>query len=48
MDKKITVRGLDPEAWEMLVELRDIERRQTGAVLEDCIRYYYENYNIDE
>lgn len=48
MHKKITIRGLNVEAWKMLVELREVERRQTGAVLEDCIRYYYENYFDDE
>jgi hypothetical protein len=42
MRKKITVKGVDEDALDMLVELREIERRFTGAVLSDAIRHYWD------
>ena len=41
--RRITVRGLDEDAWEMLCEVREYTRTQTGALLGDAIRFWYES-----
>ncbi|MFV1808828.1 hypothetical protein [Phaeobacter sp. Ax4a-4a] len=41
--KKVTVKGVDKDAWEMLKQLREIEQRFVGAILSDCIRDYWED-----
>ena len=39
--KKVTVKGVDTEAWDILLHLRQVEQRFCGAILSDCIREYY-------
>lgn len=40
MRRKISVKGVDEDAFLLLAELREAERRFAGAVLSDAIRYY--------
>ena len=40
--KKITVKGVDQDAWELLLQLRQIKQRFCGAILSDCIRMYWD------
>jgi hypothetical protein len=43
--KKVTIRGIDIEAWEIVSELRMIERRFIGAILSEAIiEYWQSNY----
>ncbi len=41
MLKRYSVRNLDQEAIDMLAELKAEERREMGAILEDCIHSYW-------
>ena len=41
--KKVTIKGVDPEAWDILRHLRELEQRFNGAIISDCIRAYWEN-----
>jgi len=41
--KKVTVKGIDAEAWEKLLELRALEQRFCGAILSDAIMEYWIN-----
>lgn len=42
MMKRFSVRNLDQEAIDMLAEIRAEERRELGAILEDCIQSYWD------
>ncbi|UTS82231.1 hypothetical protein [Phaeobacter piscinae] len=42
MRKKISIRQVDEDAIEMLAELREEERRFSGAIISDAIREYWE------
>ena len=42
MRKTMTIRGIDLDAHEMLLELREAERRQTGAIVGDALRHYFD------
>lgn len=48
MLKRFSVRKLDQEAIEMLGELRAFERREVGAILEDCINSYWREVFEDD
>lgn len=41
--KKVTIKGIDKDAWEIVKELREIEQRFVGAILSDCIRQYWDD-----
>jgi len=41
MLKRFSVRNLDQDAIDMLAEIRAEERRELGAILEDCIQSYW-------
>lgn len=41
MLKRFSVRNLDQGAIDMLAEIRAEERRELGAILEDCIHSYW-------
>jgi len=41
MLKRYSVRNLDQSAIEMLTDLKSEERRELGAILEDCIYAYW-------
>ncbi|WP_299649965.1 hypothetical protein [uncultured Tateyamaria sp.] len=41
MMKRFSVRNLDQDAIDMLAEIRAEERRELGAILEDCIQSYW-------
>lgn len=42
MLKRYSVRNLNQDAIDMLAEIRHEERRDTGAILEDCILAYWQ------
>lgn len=42
MRRKISIKGVDADAIELLVEIREAERRFTGAVIGDAIRHYHD------
>jgi len=41
MLKRFSVRKLDQNAIEMLAQIKIEERRELGAILEDCINSYW-------
>ena len=41
MRRRFSVKGVDEDALELLTEIREAERRHTGAVVSDAIRYYH-------
>ena len=41
MRRKITVKHVDEDAWAMIAELREHERRFIGAIIGDAIRLYW-------
>ena len=41
MFKRYSIRKLDEEAIAMLAEIRTMERREIGAIVEDCIVNYW-------
>ena len=41
MLKRFSVRNLDQNAIEMLADIKAQERRELGAILEDCIQSYW-------
>ncbi len=43
MLKRYSVRNLNQEAIDMLADIRDVERRAFGAILEDCISSYWDD-----
>lgn len=45
--KKITVRGVDIDAIELLHQIKLEERRALGAIVGDAIREYWENTTED-
>ncbi len=38
-----TIRGIDDAAWDMLTEVRDISRTETGALVSDALRFWYDH-----
>lgn len=48
MLKRFSVRNLDQDAIEMLADIKAQERRELGAILEDCIQsYWHEVFDED-
>ncbi len=43
MRKKVTIRGVDTEAWDALKQMRDEEQRLVGAIISDAIFEYHDN-----
>ena len=43
MLKRYSVRNLSQEAIDMLADIRSEERRESGAILEDCILAYWQD-----
>lgn len=41
MFRRYSIRNLSEEAIEMLADIRTEERREIGAILEDCIEIYW-------
>lgn len=41
--RRHTIRGIDGDAWEMLIEVRESSRTQTGALLSDALRFWYDH-----
>lgn len=41
MFKRFSVRNLNEDAIDMLAEIKSVERRELGAILEDCIGSYW-------
>ena len=41
MLKRYSVRNLEQDAIEMLADIKAEERRELGAILEDCIHAYW-------
>jgi galactose-1-phosphate uridylyltransferase len=48
MLRRYSVRKLDSDAIEMLAEIKAEERRELGAILEDCIAAYWRDIFEDE
>ncbi|MEL7300875.1 MAG: hypothetical protein AAFM92_10870 [Pseudomonadota bacterium] len=48
MLKRFSVRNLHSEAIDMLADIKDEERRELGAILEDCIHAYWQELFGDE
>lgn len=48
MLKRFSVRNLDQEAIDMLADIKAEERRELGAILEDCIHAYWQELFDDE
>lgn len=45
---KRTIRGIDDDAWEMLLEVRETSRTQTGALVSEALRFWYRHLDEDE
>ena len=43
MRKKVSIKGVDQDALEMLSELRAEEQRFMGAIVSDAIRMYWDS-----
>ena len=44
MDRiRVTVKGVDREAWEKILRIREVDQRLCGAILTECILEYWEN-----
>ncbi len=44
MDRiKVTVKGVEEQAWDIMHEIREAEQRFMGAIISDCIFQYYAN-----
>jgi hypothetical protein len=43
MFKRFSVRNLDEAAIEILAEIKAVQRREIGAILEDCIYHYWDD-----
>ena len=48
LKKRITVRGVDEEAIEMLREIKEDEGRFMGRVLEDAVREYWSARYVED
>lgn len=50
MLKRFSVRKLDQDAIDMLADIKAEERRELGAILEDCIHAYWQELfgDVDE
>ena len=44
---KRSIRGIDDDAWRMLVAVCDHSRTQTGALVSEAIRFWYEYLEED-
>lgn len=42
MRSRRTIRGIDDDAWQLLVEVRESSRTQTGALVGEAIRFWYQ------
>ena len=38
-----TIRGIDDAAWKMLTEVREVSRIETGALVSDALRFWYDH-----
>lgn len=48
MLKRFSVRNLDQDAIDMLADIKAEERRELGAILEDCICvYWHELFEVE-
>ncbi|RLJ59101.1 hypothetical protein BCF46_1245 [Litoreibacter meonggei] len=48
MMKRFSVRNLNEDAIDMLAEIKAEERRELGAILEDCINTYWQDLFGDD
>lgn len=49
MDRqRITLKGVDNDAIDMLHEIKERERRFLGAIASDAIRYYWSEHQDNE
>jgi len=42
--KKVTIKGIENDAWETLRQIRSIEQRMVGVIVSDAINAYWEQY----
>ena len=45
--RNVTIRAVEAEAWDLLVAMRDEERRVMGAILSDAILEYWDTHYAD-
>ena len=43
-----TIRGIDEDAWQLLHEVREHNRTQTGALISSAIRTWYDRLPDDD
>ncbi len=49
MRKKVTIKGIDIDAWNVLKQMRADEQRLLGAIVSEAILDYHDqHYNEDE
>ena len=41
--RRRTIRGIDDTAWDMLTEVREVSRTETGALVSDALRFWYDH-----
>ena len=48
MRKKVTIKGIECDAWNALKEMREAEQRLLGAIVSDAILDYHEHHYGEE
>lgn len=48
MRKKVTIKGVDIDAWFALKQIKDDEQRLLGAIVSDAILEYHDHHYGDE
>ncbi len=43
-----TIRGIDNDAWALLKEVRSISRTQTGALVSEALRVWYNSLPAED
>ena len=46
--RNVTIRAVEAEAWDLLIAMRDEERRYMGAILSDALWAYWTEHYADE
>ena len=46
--RKRTIRGIDDDAWRMLIAVRDHSRTQTGALVSEALRFWYDHLDEED
>lgn len=46
--RNVTIRAVEAEAWDLLIAMRDEERRYMGAILSDALWAYWTENHAEE